>query len=203
MEIWQNTEHGRFFRNWLADPLMAGAIAPSGPSLAALMTSEISAVTGPVPELGPGRGAFTQALLEKGIAPRKLTLIESGEDFAALLESRFPGVRVIHMGAGQLPRTRLFEDACLGAVISGLSLLSMPPRKVMMILAGAIGWLRPGGAFFQFIYGPRCPVPHPILDRLGLKAKCIGRTFHNMPPAAVYRITRRRLPKPAIDGIAI
>jgi len=202
MEIWQNTEYVRFFRNWLSDPLRVGAIAPSGQSLAALMTSEISAATGPVLELGPGTGVFTQALLERGITPRNLTLIESGEDFATLLEARFPGVRIIHMDAARLSRNTLFEGVPLGAVISGLPLLSMPPRKVMMILAGATGLLRPGGAFFQFTYGPRCPVSRPMLDRLGLKAKLIGRTFHNMPPAAVYRISRRRLLNPEIEGIA-
>lgn len=204
MEIRQNTEHMRFFRNWLSDPWRVGALAPSGQSLAALMTSEISVATGPVLELGPGTGTgvFTQSLLERGVTPRNLTLIESGEEFATVLKDRFPGVRVIHMDAARLPRKTLIEDASLGAVISGLPLLSMPPRKVMMILAGATGRLRPGGAFFQFTYGPRCPVPRPILDRLGLKAKCIGRTFQNMPPAAVYRITRRRPLKPAIKGIA-
>ncbi|NDW06163.1 class I SAM-dependent methyltransferase [Jiella pacifica] len=202
MEIWQTTEHVRFFRNWLSDPLRVGAIAPSGQSLAALMTSEISAATGPVLELGPGTGVFTQSLLERGIPPRNLTLIESGEDFALLLEARFPGVRVIHMDAARLPRTTLFEAASLGAVISGLPLLSMPLRRVMAILAGATGLLRPGGAFFQFTYGPSCPVPRPILDRLGLKARLIGRTFHNVPPATIYRISRRRLLNPAIKGMA-
>jgi phosphatidylethanolamine/phosphatidyl-N-methylethanolamine N-methyltransferase len=68
----------------------------------------------------------------------------------------------------------------------------MPPRKIMAILLGAFGYLRPGGSFYQFTYGPRCPVPRPILDRLGLKARRIGGTVRNLPPAAAYRITRRR-----------
>ena len=50
--------------------------------------------------------------------------------------------------------------------------------------------MRPGGAFYQFTYGPRCPVPRPILDRLGLKATRIGGTVRNIPPAGVYRISR-------------
>lgn len=158
-EIWPNTKHARFFRNWLSDPLRVGAITPSGQSLAALMTSEISAATGPVLELGPGTGVFTQALLERGVTPGNLTLIESGEDFAALLEAQFPGVRVLHIDAARLSRTTLFGEACLGTVISGLPPLSMPPRKVMMILAGATGWLRPGGAISSSTtgYAARCP----------------------------------------------
>jgi phospholipid N-methyltransferase len=51
--------------------------------------------------------------------------------------------------------------------------------------------MRPGGAFYQFTYGMNCPVPRPLLDRLGLKAKLMDRAILNMPPAAVYRLTRR------------
>ncbi|TIT80529.1 MAG: phospholipid methyltransferase, partial [Mesorhizobium sp.] len=50
--------------------------------------------------------------------------------------------------------------------------------------------LKPGGAFYQFTYGPRCPVARPILEGLGLSATHIGRTMLNVPPAAVYRIVR-------------
>jgi phosphatidylethanolamine/phosphatidyl-N-methylethanolamine N-methyltransferase len=35
-------------------------------------------------------------------------------------------------------------------------------------------------------------VPRPILDRLGLKATRIGGTVRNLPPASVYRISRRK-----------
>jgi len=78
------------------------------------------------------------------------------------------------------------------AVISGLPLLSMPTRKIMFILEGAFSHLKEGGAFYQFTYGPRCPVARPILERLGLRATLIGRAMLNIPPASVYRITRRR-----------
>jgi phosphatidylethanolamine/phosphatidyl-N-methylethanolamine N-methyltransferase len=67
----------------------------------------------------------------------------------------------------------------------------MTPRKMMAMLSGVFRCLRPRGALYQFTYGPRCPVPRPILDRLGLKATRIGRTLRNIPPAAVYRITAR------------
>jgi len=77
-------------------------------------------------------------------------------------------------------------------VISGLPVLSMPPRKVIAILRGAFGYLRPGGAFYQVTYTTRCPIPKPILDRLGLRATRIGSTLRNIPPAAVYRIARHR-----------
>jgi phospholipid N-methyltransferase len=108
-----------------------------------------------------------------------------------VLQFRFPNARVLWMDASQLGQHDLFPEAPVGAVISGLPLLSMSPRKVLSILTGAFSHVRPGGAFYQFTYGPRCPVPRPILDRLGLKATRIGGTVRNLPPASVYRITRR------------
>jgi hypothetical protein len=52
--------------------------------------------------------------------------------------------------------------------------------------------MRPDGAFYQFTYGPRCPVSPLILDRLGLQAEHIGRALANLPPAGIYRISRRQ-----------
>lgn len=181
----------RFFRSWVADPLRVAAVAPSGESLSRLMTREIPA-DGPVLELGPGTGVFTRALLARGIRERDLTLVEYGSDFARDLQHRFPQARVLWMDATELARYDLYPGATVAAVVSGLPLLSMPPRKVAAILSGAFAYLRPAGSFYQFTYGPRCPVPRPILDRLGLAATHIGGTVRNLPPAAVYRIARRR-----------
>ena len=178
-----------FLQAWTADPLRVGAIAPSGEALAELITREIAPSSAPILELGPGTGVFTRALLNRGIRAEDLTLIEYGAKFADLLKERFPTVRVLRMDAARLDHCHL--DASFGAVVSGLPLLSMPPKKVFAILAGAIGRLRQGGAFYQFTYGPACPVSRRILDRLGLKATCIGRAYLNIPPAAVYRITKR------------
>jgi phospholipid N-methyltransferase len=169
-----------------------GAIAPSGRSLADAITAEISPATGPVIELGPGTGVFTRALLARGVPERQLALIEYGSDFARVLQFRFPQATVLWMDASRMDSIKLFGGEPAGAVVSGLPLLSMSARKAMAVLSGAFNQLRPGGAFYQFTYGPLCPVPRPILDRLGLKAKRVGRTFANMPPAAVYKLTRRR-----------
>ncbi|MBR0898808.1 methyltransferase domain-containing protein [Bradyrhizobium tropiciagri] len=180
-----------FFRAWVRNPLRVAAVAPSGPAVASLMAQEITADTGPVIELGPGTGVFTDALLRRGVRQRDLTLVEYGSEFIPLLQRRFPGARVLWMDAAWLKRERLFEGAPVGAVVSGLGLLIMPPEKVTAILDGAFGYLRPDGAFYQITYGPRCPVADAILDRLDLQASCIGQTFRNLPPASVYRISRR------------
>jgi phospholipid N-methyltransferase len=181
-----------FLREWLRDPRKVAAVAPSGRSVAALITQEISAATGPVIELGPGTGAFTQALIDRGVRQQDLTLIEVGASFARLLRARFPQARVLCMDAATIDDHALFAGARVGAVISGLGFRNMSRQQIADILAGAFRYLRPDGAFFLFTYGPRCPVAGVTLDDLGLEATAIGKTFRNIPPAAVYRLTRRQ-----------
>lgn len=180
-----------FIRAWISNPLQVAAIAPSSTALANLITHEISADSGPVLELGPGTGVFTRALLARGVRERDLILVEHRPDFAGLLRHRFPAARVHHMDATRLSDADLVEHSVVGNVVSGLPLLSMKPKKVIAILAGAFRYLRPGGTFYQFTYGPSCPVSRRILDRFDFKAARIGGTLLNTPPASVYRISRR------------
>lgn len=187
-----------FFQAWLSAPLRVASIMPSGQALADLITSEVSPATGAVLELGAGTGVFTRALLARGVHESDLTLIEAGADFALLLDQRFPKAHILRMNAARMARSDLLAGKSFGATISGLPLLSMSPRTVIAILNGAFQHLRPGGAFYQFTYGPRCPVHRALLERLGLKAVRIGGTVCNVPPAAVYRISRRApLPLPS------
>lgn len=185
-----------FFVHWLSDPLQIGAVAPSSQTLAALITTEIAPEIAPVIELGPGSGAFTRALLDRGIPERRLALIEQSPRFAFALSERFPAARVLCVDAAALDSIDVFPGESAGAVVSGLPLLLMSSDKVSAILASAFTRLRPDGAFYQFTYSARSPVPRPILDHLGLTATRIGGTLVNIPPAAVYRIVHRRAEQP-------
>lgn len=176
-----------------ADPRRVGAVVPSGAALAKAITREISPSSAPVVELGPGTGAFTQRLIERGVPEDRLALIEHGPDFARLLQARYPRAQVFTMDATCLKEIELFNGEKAGAVVSGIPLLSLSPRETIAILRGAFHHLRADGAFYQFTYGPRCPVPVVILDRLGLTASRIGRVLINVPPAGIYRMTRNPL----------
>lgn len=183
-----------FIRAWRANPARVGAIMPSGETLAELMTREIGPGDGPVIELGAGTGVFTRALLARGVPEEQLVLIDAGEEFARLLQARFPAARVSTVDATRIGQAALLPPGTAGAIVSGLPLLNMSTRQVMAIVSGAVRYLRPDGAIYQFTYGPRCPVRSRVLQRYGLKATCIGRAWKNVPPAAVYRISRAHRP---------
>lgn len=179
-----------FGREWLKAPLKVGAVAPSGAGLARAITKGVSAAGGPVIELGPGTGVFTAALLAKGIPGRQIAAIEASDVFASALAKRYPEVTVICADAARVQHLSPF-GARAGVVICGLPLLSIPPGKVLRILAGSFAALRPGGSFRLFTYGPRCPVRGRILDRLGLEAGRIAFVPLNMPPASIYVLRKR------------
>ncbi len=179
-----------FFRAWLADPHSVGAVAPSSQGLARLMTSELSASDGPVLELGPGTGVFTDALIKAGVPEPALTLVELNEEFARLLSIRYPQAKVLRTDARHLVRERERCGEKYVAVISGLPLLALSNRCVLRILTQAFALSQADGVLYQFTYGWRCPVPNAILQRLDLRADRIGTVFTNIPPASVYRIVR-------------
>jgi phospholipid N-methyltransferase len=53
---------------------------------------------------------------------------------------------------------------------------------------GMMKALAPNGQLIQFTYAAHCPIP---TARLGLHGECLGRVWMNLPPAAVWRFTRR------------
>ena len=186
---WQHKISCCSFARSPCNPRSVGAIAPSGANLASLITSEITAASGPVLELGPGTGVFTEALLERGVRESDLTLIEYGSDFMRLLQARFPeGARALDgCGLDGFPRS---VRAAAGRRGQRAAAAQFSRRESRAILTAAFSKLRDGGAFYQFTYGMQCPVSRALLDELGLKANCMGRVLLNVPPASVYRITR-------------
>jgi phospholipid N-methyltransferase len=177
-----------FFANLVLAPRTIGAIAPSGPYLARLITSEITPGSGPILELGPGTGVFTQTLLDKGVGRADLTLVEIEKRFVSLLRRRFPGVAVLQRDARHLPD---LEKGSYAAVVSGLPFRNMPKDTIFAIVSEALSLLRGDGSFYQFTYGAACSVPADVMDRLGLEAKRLGRVRLNLPPASVFKLSRK------------
>lgn len=176
------------FGRFVANPRRFGGFV-SGPALAAAITAGIDPVAGPVLELGPGTGVFTRALLARGVAERDLILVELDPKLAARLRSAFPEALVLCRKAGSVSAA-LLEGRRPAAIVSGLPLLNFPDEEVEHILAAGFAVSVPEASFYQFTYGPKCPVHKDIRARLGLSAQRITRIWRNVPPASVYRIVK-------------
>jgi phosphatidylethanolamine/phosphatidyl-N-methylethanolamine N-methyltransferase len=191
VEMMATSEAMTFARTWVMQPRKTGAILPSGHALSQLITSEINPNSGPVLELGPGTGVFTRALLARGVKESNLILVESAPEFARLLQLRFPQATVLSIDARKLDGNLFTIGTRPSAAISGLPLLSMSAENVEAILSSTFAQISSSACLYQFTYGPACPVPRAILNRLYLVAERLGWTLFNLPPASVYRIRRR------------
>ncbi len=141
-------------------------------------------------ELGAGTGTVTAALLAKGVEPSDLYLVECNRELARILERRFPRCHVIVADALALD-TQLVPSAAFDFVISGLPLLLFSIEQRLQLLRRVIGLLRPAGVLHQFTYGGRCPIERELRQTLHMDSELLGIAALNLPPAFVYRLTRR------------
>ena len=175
----------RFIRSWIEKPLSIGAVTPSGKVLARTMASYVDpASDGPVVELGPGTGPVTEALVQHGVDPARLVLVEFNPVFCRLLRSRYPDATVVQ---GDAYRLKHLLEAMLrqpaAAVVSGLPLLTKPLRTRLRLIGDAFGLMSPGSPFIQFTYAVMPPIPKALP---GVHAKPSEVIWLNLPPARVW-----------------
>jgi phosphatidylethanolamine/phosphatidyl-N-methylethanolamine N-methyltransferase len=175
----------QFIRSWLEKPLSTGAVMPSGRFLARAMARLVDTeVPGPVIELGPGTGPVTEALVEQGVDPARLVLVEFNPIFCRLLRSRYPEATVVQGDAYRLKHllgSLLREPAA--AIVSGLPLFNKPLRTRLRLIADAFGLLLPQAPFIQFTYAVVSPIPRNLP---GVHARSTERVWRNLPPAQVW-----------------
>jgi phosphatidylethanolamine/phosphatidyl-N-methylethanolamine N-methyltransferase len=175
----------RFIRSWMEKPLATGAVMPSGKPLARAMAKCVDpAVAGPVIELGPGTGAVTAALVEQGIEPSRMVLVEFNPTFCRLLRTRYPEATVVQgdaYGIKRLLASLLRQPAA--AVVSGLPLFTKPLKFRLRLLTDAFTLLSPGAPFVQFTYAVVPPIPRSYS---GARAQGSERIWLNVPPARVW-----------------
>lgn len=185
-----------FLLEWVRNPLRTGAVTSSGRDLARAMADPLDpAQPGLVVELGPGTGAMTQALVDRGFPADRLLLVETSPDFRRLLRRRFPGVGVVDGDAFALKRILAAEGRPkLQGVVSSLPLLTQPPAKRLQLLHDAFDAMEPGRPFVQFTYVLRSPIP--LIE--GIEASRSRRIWRNLPPATVWTYVRRTVEAPYV-----
>jgi phosphatidylethanolamine/phosphatidyl-N-methylethanolamine N-methyltransferase len=175
----------RFIRSWIEKPLHMGAVMPSGRLLARTMAHYVDVHgTAPVVELGPGTGAITSALVERGVDQKRLVLVEYNPGFCALLRDRYPLAKVVQGDAYRL-RDTLWNvlGAPAAAVVSGLPLVTKPMLTRLKLVRDAFAALAPGAPFVQFTYSVVPPIPKSLP---GVTTEASERIWMNLPPARVW-----------------
>ncbi len=194
-------DSARFLKSLVASPRLTGAVAPSGRALARAMATAVgSPAHGLVVELGPGTGPVTRSLLEAGLPPERLILVEYDAAFCRLLKQRFAHAAIVQGDAYDLPLTLApFASQPIAAVVSSLPLLNQPPPRRTKLIADAFALMGHSGVFVQFTYGLMSPIPREASSNLysAVRSKPI---LLNLPPAFVWTYRLHRRPSDAANG---
>jgi phosphatidylethanolamine/phosphatidyl-N-methylethanolamine N-methyltransferase len=189
-----------FLLEALRAPREIGAIAPSGPRLAALAAGQVARDSGPqtVVELGPGSGALTDALHAHLPAAATLVAVEINTPMVELLAETHPWLTVLQGDAANLPA--LLETADVGEVdliVSALPWSRIPDPAQRRLLAAITSVLRPRGVLATVITVPVLPLPRVRRLRQRLDQAFTTVTHRtvlgNMPPARLY-VCRNPIP---------
>ncbi len=176
-----------FFRRWVANPLQMGSIVPSSPTLCGRVVRHVRrAPDQAVVELGAGTGVISRALLDSGMPPEQLYVVEIVPTMAAHLRRVLPGVNVIEGDARELfSLLPAHVHNRIGTVVCGIPLVLLPvPEQARFI--DAIEAVAPGVGFLHYSYCVTSPLPYL---KHALAAKREAWTPRNFPPASVWRYT--------------
>lgn len=183
----QAKKYAIFMRELVANPRGVGAACPSSKGLARTMASYIPLEDdGYIVELGAGTGVVTAAILERGIDPSRLIVVEISEDLVKFLRKQFPNVRIVHGNAAVL---KDHLDYTLGdnsrrvmTIVSSLPLRSLPEKLVDKIKQQLHDVLPHNGRLIHFTYALK-PVSQNYpssFTRINSKIR-----WRNLPPARV------------------
>lgn len=176
-----------FFRRWIANPLQMGSVIPSSPALCRRVVSATSWDDGQaVVELGAGTGVISRALLDGGVPPERLFVVEIVPSMAAHLRRVLPGAQVIEGDARRLEELIPSHwHGRIGTVICGIPMVLLPVAEQRGLI-DAIARVAPGKGFLHFTYCVTSPLP---TGKHQLHGKREAWTPLNFPPASVWRYT--------------
>jgi len=177
-----------FFERWIRNPFSVASITPSSAKLAQKMVDAIPLSEGVVVELGAGTGAITKLLLDSGIAPEMIVIVERDPHFYDYLSLQYPFCKVVLGDA--LSLKAVLENSGVTspvrAVVSGLPFLTLSACMQNSLLSQSFAITKDNGPFIQFSYSVKSPLKPEVREQLRVKENCTANVFWNFPPAKVW-----------------
>jgi len=177
-----------FLAAWVRSPFKIGGLLPSSRALARAMAVGVDVKKpGAVIELGAGTGVVTHALLQAGIAPGRLVVIERDEKLHAIMSSQFPHLNILCADAITLDTVLAGAGVTkINSIVSSLPLLSMPKAVRQAIEHQMATLIGHDGCIVQFTYGPTSPISAQQMHKYHLHGRRMKLVMANIPPAHVW-----------------
>lgn len=178
-----------FLKRWMANPLVMGSITPSSASLARVIARNIQCGEDEsVVEFGAGTGAVTRVLLASGVPANRLFSVEIDPELVAYLRRELPQAQIIE---GDVRKIREMLPSPVvgkvGTVIVGIPMILLPSEAQREIVDEIFAIMPEGRYFLSLTYSAGAPLK---FRELGLKARRVGFTLANVPPASVWAFER-------------
>ncbi|MCA9284037.1 MAG: methyltransferase domain-containing protein [Phycisphaerales bacterium] len=202
-----------FVQQAMKNVRQTGAVLPSSPALAKVMTRTLCAAKGPkrLLEVGPGTGPFTKAMLDAIRPGDEFHIVEMNPSFCSRLEARLLGpyrrrhpLAEVHLHSCPIQEARL--EGVFDFIVCGLPFNNFPPTLVRSIFRQLLSLLGPGGELVYFEYAGVRAMKAPLvgsrgrrdLRQIGTLAKALRRrhlgkrelVLGNIPPAFAVRLRR-------------
>lgn len=187
-------EYAKFFKVFLRAPASTSAIVPSSPWLAERMVEDAGLHHAKVVvELGPGTGAFTQAI-QKELSPSAFFMaMEIDAQFAAHLKRKFPQIHIINDSAEHLDQhLKSFGHSAADCVMSSLPWAGFSSEDQHRLLEAVYRALKPGGLMTTYAYNHTAWLSggrrfRKLLQSTFREVTTSRTEWRNLPPAFVYR----------------
>ena len=184
----------KFLKNFIKSPGTIGAIWPSSPFLAKMITSDIGLEkASAIVELGPGTGVFTSRILDMKKQDSNFFAVELNIELYNAFIHKFHGVQIYNDNATELISMVKNEGIdSVDVIISGLPWAAFSAELQNSLLDAVLSVLKPGSCFTTFAYLQGLALPAGIRFKKTLLEHFsvveTSRTeWRNFPPAFVYR----------------
>lgn len=183
-----------FLTQFITNPTVVGAIAPSSPRLAKEMVSGIDFdKIEVIVEYGCGTGIFTGEILKQVKPGTTFFAMEINEKMVEHTRNLHPNATVYHdsvLNIGQYLEQHKVKK--IDAIVSGLPWAAFASSLQDSLMAETMKFLAPQGSFTTFAYIHGLPLPparrfkKKLYDTFS-SVKTSSIVWLNLPPAFVYR----------------
>ena len=186
-----------FLRQFISQPNVIGAIAPSSVFLARTIVEDLALERAEaVLEYGPGTGVFTDVILRRLKPAAKFAAIELNPEFAATFKSKYPNVRLFQDTVANVRSICDLTDMhSVDCIVSGLPWATFSESLQVKCLDEMMRVLKPGGQFvtFAYMHGMALARARRFANLLPNYFTSVSKSpvvWLNVPPAFVYRCRR-------------
>lgn len=185
------SEHILFFKKSIHNLKQFGALFPCSKNVTRNVAKQITDKDGWVVELGPGLGNSTEDIIDIGVLPEKLVLVEIDQGCSELLRKKFPKTIVLNIDAIKLSEYLPEETKDrVKTIVSSIPFFNFKKEIREEIFKECFKILGKNGKMIVFSY---VPIPPIKTEKFGIsKRRVTIFPIFNIPPVYIWEYSSKK-----------